>query len=182
MGNLIDEKALVINSRISDGIKIYKEAIVRQSILQDCVTVGDYSMIDNSELSFRVSIGRRNTISDVKNGHSTYTGDDTIIRDVTIGKYCSIGQRVSIGGANHEMDRITTCPLKKVINVPFIKDDIFPSFTREKLEIGNDVWIAANVCVTRGLRVGHGAVIGAGSVVTKDVPPYAVVGGACKNN
>ena len=47
----------------------------------------------------------------------------------------------------------------------------------EPLTIGNDVWIAANVCVLRGLTVGDGAVIGAGSVVTKDIPPYAIVVG-----
>ena len=48
---------------------------------------------------------------------------------------------------------------------------------KEKLEIGNDVWIAANVVITEGLKIGDGAVIGAGAVVTHDIPPYAIVGG-----
>ena len=47
----------------------------------------------------------------------------------------------------------------------------------EPLRIGSDVWIGSNACILRGLAVGDGAVIGAGSVVTKDVPPYAVVVG-----
>ena len=47
----------------------------------------------------------------------------------------------------------------------------------KECSIGNDVWIAANCCVLRGVRIGNGAIIGAGAVVTKDVPPYAIVVG-----
>lgn len=46
-----------------------------------------------------------------------------------------------------------------------------------KTIIGNDVWLGANSLVLKGVKIGDGAVIGAGAVVTKDVPPYAIVGG-----
>jgi acetyltransferase-like isoleucine patch superfamily enzyme len=43
--------------------------------------------------------------------------------------------------------------------------------------VGNDVWIGANACVLRGVALGEGAIVGTGSVVTKDVPPYTIVAG-----
>lgn len=102
--------------------------------------------------------------------------------NTTIGRYCSIADRVRIGAANHPTDWLSTnpfqywqwegdegkCPERYLKFNPV-----------EKLcTIGNDVWIAASVFILPGVTVGDGAIIGAHSVVTKDVPPYAIVGGA----
>jgi acetyltransferase-like isoleucine patch superfamily enzyme len=53
----------------------------------------------------------------------------------------------------------------------------FDYFNMPRTRIGNDVWLGHSVCVRSGVEIGHGAVVAMGSVVTKDVPPYAVVGG-----
>lgn len=96
---------------------------------------------------------------------------------VIIGKYCSIGPNVTIiTGGIHPIDRISTYPFRIRWKLPGRFKDGFPS-TNGNIEIGNDVWIASSVIILSGISIGHGAVVAAGSVVTKDVSPYAIVGG-----
>jgi acetyltransferase-like isoleucine patch superfamily enzyme len=100
-------------------------------------------------------------------------GEGTSLR---IGKYCSISTHVIIFlGSEHRTDWVSTYPfpyLWKEASAtkghPFSKGDVI---------IGNDVYIGYNVTILSGVAIGDGAAIGACSVVTKDVPPYAVVAG-----
>jgi acetyltransferase-like isoleucine patch superfamily enzyme len=93
-----------------------------------------------------------------------------------VGSFCSIAVDVTIFlGGNHRIDWITTYPFpvmresaKNIPGHPATKGDVI---------IGNDVWIAAGATILSGVRIGNGAVIGACSVVTKDVPPYGIVAG-----
>ncbi len=64
---------------------------------------------------------------------------------------------------------------KNATGYSWIKDTIAPPFKRVK--IGNDVWIGYGALIVGGVTIGDGACIGAGAIVTKDVPPYAIVGG-----
>ncbi|MDE6871395.1 MAG: CatB-related O-acetyltransferase [Bacteroidales bacterium] len=101
--------------------------------------------------------------------------------NAVIGKFCSIGPEVLIGGLpSHPLN------LKSTFPGFYQKDSSFygvepeyeynePEF--KQVTIGNDVWIGARAMILDGVCVGDGAVIGAGAVVTKDVPPYAIVGG-----
>ncbi|QXE19776.1 CatB-related O-acetyltransferase [Clostridium sp. 001] len=91
-----------------------------------------------------------------------------------IGKYCSIGNNVSIGPGEHWLTKISTFPLN---NLVFHIRDLSEFKPIQIVEIGNDVWIGNNAIILQGVKVGDGAVIAAGAVVTKDVPPYAIVGG-----
>jgi acetyltransferase-like isoleucine patch superfamily enzyme len=95
-----------------------------------------------------------------------------------VGRYCSFAQGVVMVASNHRTDMISTYPFA-VLNhawrsVPRGTSD---HVTRGNIVIGSDVWIGSNAFIGSGITVGHGAVIGAMSVVTRDVPPYAVVGG-----
>lgn len=82
-----------------------------------------------------------------------------------IGNDVMMGENVSIFVRNHAFDR-TDIPMNQ------------QGFSEEKpVVIGNDVWIGSYAIITSGVHVGNGAIIGAGSVVTKDVPDYAIVGG-----
>lgn len=85
--------------------------------------------------------------------------------DIIIGKYCSIAPEVVIQSTNHKIDGISTYDFKEE---PITKGDIV---------IGNDVWIGRRAIILSGVKIGDGAVIGAGAVVTKDVEPYSIVGG-----
>ncbi|MDE6603995.1 MAG: CatB-related O-acetyltransferase [Lachnospiraceae bacterium] len=114
----------------------------------------------------------------------------------SIGRYCSINGTAKIWN-NHSLDCVTTSPfLDNLSFYAWEQHDIRwgyikkygrhrdnAAFENSELRdnrpvvIGNDVWIGANVCILPGVRVGDGAVIAAGAVVTKDVAPYAIVGG-----
>lgn len=108
-------------------------------------------------------------------GAYTYVIGPSIIKAGIIGKYCSIAEGVYIGPDNHPYNFITTHPILYSKNFNFIKKDIL--YDKNIPVIGNDVWIGRNATILRGVHVGDGAVIGAGAVVTKDIPPYAIVGG-----
>ena len=101
-------------------------------------------------------------------------------KTLRIGKFCSIAEGVVVFlGANHRVDWLTTYPFGH------IHENKFPKVSREHghpatkgdVIIGNDVWIATNAVIMSGVKVGDGAVIGAYSIVTKDVPPYTIVAG-----
>jgi virginiamycin A acetyltransferase len=98
---------------------------------------------------------------------------------LVIGSFCSIGPQVSIVLGNHRPELVTTYPLKTLAafwpeaeDVP--EDD---HATRGDVVIGSDVWIGAGAMILSGVRIGHGAVVAAGALVTRDVPPYGIVGG-----
>ena len=163
-----------------NDIKLYKDVNVIDSDLSKGVSVGDYSIVRGSKLFENVEIGRRNTIINSVVGESTYTGEFSIIKYSSIGKYCSISWNVSIGGANHQFERISQAPLHRIFREDSV--EVYKSFLEEKVCIGNDVWIAAGAHIIRGVTIGDGAVVAANAVVTKDIPPYAIVGGTSKNN
>ena len=96
-----------------------------------------------------------------------------------VGAFCSFapGAKVLLGG-NHRQDWITTFPLSVFWNIEHnTNNDQNISMTKGNIDIGNDVWIGTEAIVLSGVNIGNGAVIGARAVVTKDVPPYAVVAG-----
>jgi acetyltransferase-like isoleucine patch superfamily enzyme len=120
-------------------------------------------------------IGDRYVIGDYTYGKPRVVswGEGTSFR---IGKYCSISTHVIIFlGSEHRTDWVSTYPFpylwKEASSInghPFSKGDVI---------IGNDVYIGYHVTILSGVTIGDGAAIGAGSVVTKDVPPYAIVAG-----
>jgi virginiamycin A acetyltransferase len=104
-----------------------------------------------------------------------------------VGKYCSIAHDVNfiVDEGHHTISTIANFPLinnlfqDKETIVGQNKSEFMNQFSqREGIEIGNDVWLGMGSYVLPGVRVGNGAVIAANSVVTKDVPDYAVIGGA----
>jgi acetyltransferase-like isoleucine patch superfamily enzyme len=105
-----------------------------------------------------------------------YWGEGTWL---DIGSFCSISGYVHVYlGGNHRLDWATTYPFGH------INQNIFDSFngeghpqTKGNVVIGNDVWIGTHVTIMSGVIIGDGATIANNSVITKDVEPYAVVGG-----
>jgi acetyltransferase-like isoleucine patch superfamily enzyme len=112
----------------------------------------------------------------------------------TIGRYCSIGEAVQIGRQNHPLDWLSTSPFQylseKLFDVGgnFLRSDDYHQYLSHLVgkvpgaqllptTIGNDVWIGHGSTVKAGVSIGDGAIVAAGSVVVKDVPPYAIVGG-----
>ena len=104
-------------------------------------------------------------------GNYNFIGRFTTITKANIGNYCSIAPFVTIGPGEHDVDSVSTSE-----RINEFKEQRKP-LTEGEVVIGNDVWIGSNVVVLRNVRVGDGAVLAAGAVVTKDVPSYAIVGG-----
>lgn len=151
-----------------------------------------YTEINSNNLSIKSSVainhcvfGKFNVVykncslNRVALGDYTYIGPSSSISNTTFGKFCSIGPGCRIGLGKHPTNYLSTHPVffsnKNQAGVLFTKSNYFKEY--ESINIGNDVWIGANVVVLDGVTVGNGAIIAAGSVVVKDVPPYAIVGG-----
>lgn len=96
--------------------------------------------------------------------------------NVEIGSFCSIGANVTLLlGAGHDTSWVSTFPVREIFGLPgrFEHHPIY----RGPTVIGNDVWIGREALILDGVTIGHGAVIAARAVVTRDVRPYAVVAG-----
>lgn len=120
-------------------------------------------------------------LCNVSLGDYSYVGGNCKIMNSTIGKFCSIGPSVWIGGLpSHPLNLKSTFPGFYQKNSNYYGVEPEYEYTESEFRpviIGNDVWIGARAMIMDGVTVGDGAVIAAGAVVTKDVPPYAIVGG-----
>jgi virginiamycin A acetyltransferase len=100
---------------------------------------------------------------------------------LVIGRYCALatGVRFVMAGANHPTSGVSTFPFAIFGGVWAERtlDLVMAAPSRGDTIVGNDVWIGYNAMVMPGVRIGNGAVVAAGAVVSKDVPPYGVVAG-----
>lgn len=121
-------------------------------------------------------------------GYCSYVGPGSEI-NAYVGRYCSIGPNVKTISGRHPIDGtfVSTSPvfysLKKQCGLTFTKTQRFDEFNyalpskKIDVEIGNDVWLGEGVRIIAGTRISDGAIVLAGSIVTKDIPPYSIVAG-----
>ena len=118
-----------------------------------------------------------NVVNSEINSYS-YIGSNSTIIEAKIGKFCSIADNVIIGGGKHPIDWVSTSPVfysgKNIFKQNF-SNEFFLEF--EKTTIGNDVWIGSNSIIKGGVNIGDGSIVGMGSIVTKNIPPYEIWGG-----
>lgn len=118
-------------------------------------------------------------------GKYTYMATNNRLDNVVIGNFCSIGSNIRIISTTHpSKEFVSTHPsFFSTLNQAgktFVKNNKFTevlNLNGRKLIVGSDVWIGDNVTFMGGVTIGDGAIIGAHALVTKDVPPYAIVGG-----
>jgi acetyltransferase-like isoleucine patch superfamily enzyme len=143
-------------------------------------TVISYGVnITNSDLGVDIFIGENTQLNNSRVGNHSYFNSNCKITNATIGKFCSIGSNVTIGIGTHPTDMVSTHPSFYANNKGFktFADKMYFQKERGIIEIGNDVWIGSDVRILNDVKIGHGSVIAIGSIVTKDVPDYAIVGG-----
>lgn len=164
-------------------MKTYKRLgeIIRSKIR----SIFSRSLSFTSRIEYSVVSNKAKIWGHCKVFHSTiddysYVGDHCRVIHAHIGKFCSIaGDYTQIGMGNHSLDYISTSSIfsakRNGTGISWSDNTVFEEF--EEISIGNDVWIGSSVKIMPGVHVGNGAVIGAGAIVTKDVPPYAIVVG-----
>ena len=108
----------------------------------------------------------------------SYVGSGTSITNTKIGSFVSISSDCEIGMGGHPVNYVSTSPVfykgNNFLKKKFSKLDFDEYYDTE---IGHDVWIGAKCCIKSGVKIGNGAIVAAGAVVTHDVPAYAIVGG-----
>lgn len=145
---------------IGQSVSISDKARVVKSTLRDYARIKDYAELTDSTL-----------------GEYSYMAQFSIINKSELGKFCSIGHGAYIGLWEHNMVVSTHSFYLYESSGGFVKG--YKSYDKCAVStyIGNDVWVGANSVILKGRRIGDGAIIGAGAVVTKDVPSYAIVAG-----
>ncbi len=140
-------------------VVIAHEVELENVAFSDYVTVAHHAQISNSSIGLRTSIGRYSKI-----------------RSADIGRYCSISWDVTIGAVGHFTQGLS-------MSAAFIRKQygLVDADSQGKADpitqIGHDVWIGCGATILAGVKIGDGAIVGAGAVVTKDVELYQVVGG-----
>ena len=127
----------------------------------------NYTIAENCFDMSRVTVGKKTygTLDIRMFGHPN--------EQLTIGNYCSIGpETVFMLGGDHNYACLSTYPFKAMFQLASHE-----ALSKGPIVIEDDVWIGTRVTILSGVRIGQGAIIAAGAVVNKDVPPYAIVGG-----
>ena len=151
--------------RLTEAPSLSSTAVVQDCLLGRYTEVGDAVHMGDSVLDDYSYIGR---------------GCELMSTD--IGKFSNIAAMVRINPGFHPMERPSlhhfTYRLSRY-GLADADDDVFFEWRRrQRVSIGHDTWIGHGAVIMPGVRIGHGAVVGSNSVVTKDVPAYAIVAGA----
>jgi phosphonate metabolism protein (transferase hexapeptide repeat family) len=136
--------------------------------------------VRDSRLGIYTEVGARTALAEVEMGDYSYVVHDSQITYATIGRFCSIASHVRINPGNHPLERVALNHFTYRASAYGLGPDeagFFDWRRSHRVVLGHDVWLGHGVIVLPGVEIGSGAAIGAGAVVTKDVPPFAVVVG-----
>lgn len=141
--------------------------------------------IESARLAKHIKLGKSVNLGLGSSVLAKEVGDYTFINKyclidknvVSIGKFCSIAYNVRIGLGGHPTSWLSTHPFAYDKKYGFLKSTIEWTDEKQDTIIGNDVWIGANATILAGVTIGDGAIIGAHSLVNKNVEPYSIVVG-----
>ncbi|MDD3591332.1 MAG: DapH/DapD/GlmU-related protein [Sulfurovum sp.] len=147
----------------------------KRNKLNAVCTIGENVSLDNCILNYHSRIAANATLQNVEVGEYTAIGRYSKIVYTIIGKYCAISWDTTINAISHPYNHLS---ISAFPYVPYVGNFVSErKQTHQNVIIKNDVWIGANSVIMPGITIGNGAIIGAGAVVTKDVPDYAIVVG-----
>lgn len=150
-----------------------------------CCIEGDALVKRNCKFARHSVVGSKTYLNKTVIGEGTYVGRNNELASTKIGKYCCLASHIIVVNATHPIkDYVSFHPAfystRMQAGFTFVNETIFQEFNTVdgySCIIGNDVWIGENVTIISGVKIGDGAMVAAGSVVTKDVEPYSIVGG-----
>ncbi|MHB0755258.1 CatB-related O-acetyltransferase [Polaribacter sp. M15] len=133
----------------------------------------------DTKLSKNVKILKNANLGNCQVGSYSYIGANCNFSNTKIQSFCSIGPDVICGLGAHPTNFVSTYPgfYSRNASGSYWFGNILKFQEESTTYIGSDVWIGARVIIKGGVTIGTGAIIGAGAVITKDVPPYSIVGG-----
>lgn len=139
----------------------------------------------NTVFEYNTKLGKHVWVSGCSIGCNTYISRGGSLPNCSIGRYCSIGPNVHVVVPTHPTNTfVSTSPVfystAKQCGASYVNKNKFQeqlSVDGRGVIIGNDVWLGQGVTLIGGIRVGDGAIVAMNAVVTKDVPPYTIVGG-----
>ena len=139
------------------------------------------STMRNCQLGQFTDVAERVLMADTELGDYSYVERHASIIYSKIGRFCAIAADVRINALNHPMERISQHKISYRPNEYFLYAKVDKEFREARkaasVEIGNDVWIGHGAIILPGLKIGDGAVIAAGAVVSKNVEPFSIVAG-----
>lgn len=183
MSNLL-KKAFIIKSFFNKDVdvdfrslispKSYKsirgtvnyKTVIKNSVISGDLSTGMGCKIFNSYCNGKVELGRFVSL----NGPGTRISSK--INGIKIGSFTSIASNVVIQEDYHRYDKVSSYFLNQNI---FKENALKDSYSKGPIIIEEDVWIGSNCVILSGVKIGRGSVIGAGSIVTKDVPKYSII-------
>ena len=152
-----------------------KGVVLENSILGMASRVGDGASLSYSKIGVYAGLALHASVAHSFIGDYSSIGRYSKVFYAEIGKFCAISWDVTINAINHRYKNLT---INAFPYVPYVGHFVEIRDSRyDKVVIKNDVWIGANSVIMPGITIGNGAVIGAGAVVTKNVPDYAIVVG-----
>lgn len=164
-----------MNCSIDISARLFRDVQLRESMIGAECVVADYAILDRVNMLDRSVCDRGVFAIKTKIGFGSHLGMNSVVKNTEIGNYSSIAWNTSIGGSNHDYEKgstLTAPRLNKLFGTSILDDRSKPMCC-----IGSDVWIGAGANVITGVSIGNGAVIGAGSVVVKNIEPFAVAVG-----
>ena len=173
----MNDEPEIVESDVADDAKVYGGSQIVRSAIGSSAVVGNGAVVLRSSIGSRARINRRNFVNDSTVGTMTYTGIGTTIHAAKVGAFCSIAGGVDIGGLDHRLDAATTYTEERFGSGLGFPARRSAADNRECCVVGSDVWIGSHAVVLGKASLGHGSVVGAGAVVTKPVPPYAIAVG-----
>lgn len=149
--------------------------IDQSSIIEHAYVYGDVKIGKNVKITKGVHISGNISIGDFTAISGPNTDLYSHLSKIVIGKFCSIARNVSFQEYFHYSDRLSTAMINSDLFGKESKTDIY---SKGDIYIGHDVWIGTHSVILSGVRIGNGAIIGANSVVTEDIPDYAIAAGS----
>lgn len=148
-------------------MQVGKQVRISGSKLHGPVLIGAHSKLHKVAITGPVHIGR----------YSSLYGPGILLfakhHPISIGNFCSIAPGVIIQEYFHDAQRLSTYFIQQNV----LKQPSEETVSKGPIRIGHDVWIGAQSIILSGVTIGNGVIVGAGSVVTKDIPDFAIVGG-----